>query len=537
MRGLVSAGDSYRAAPHVRRFGKADLGYAPKRTLRAWGLLPCLTLVGFAFATTLANGVNTAHASVVERFIPISQLPQRAGALAPREVANLRGHGSQTSSLVQSSARALSSGTPPLVHQSFQGIFDPSIVPPDTNGAAGPTRQVEIINLMVGIWSRSSPPVLLTQQTLEALTGSSGTALGDPRVVWDPQTSRFYYTVLDDTNSALLTGFSTTASPSSAADWCRYAMPQTNGIDMPHLGDSKDFILVGFYLFNNGPKVAWYTKPAAGTTCPASLASGMQAMPSAGGYPPVPAHEVDVQSTGYVLAAGNGTNLTMVKVTKSGSGSAIFSAPSSISVPPFTGAPPAPQQGSGQLIDVFDARLQEAVGAVDPSRAGKFALWTEHTVAGGAGSMIRWYEIDPSTNGLFESGTVRSPTLWMFSGAISPDRLVNGSVHKFGDSMVLSFNTSSSTTHIAIRVVSKIGSAPQSAPLLVKASTAPYLSYDCAAANSTCRWGDYSGAAPDPKASSTSRHGAVWAANEWNVTNPDPRGSTAWRTWIFTASP
>ena len=367
---MVSAGDSYRAAPHVRRFGKADLGYAPKRTLRAWRLLPCLTLVGFAFATTLANGVNTAHASVVERFIPISHLPQRAGALAPREVANLRGHGSQTSSLVQSSARALSSGTPPLVHQSFQGIFDPSIVPPDTNGAAGPTRQVEIINLMVGIWSRSSPPVLLTQQTLEALTGSSGTALGDPRVVWDPQTSRFYYTVLDDTNSALLTGFSTTASPSSAADWCRYAMPQTNGIDMPHLGDSKDFILVGFYLFHNGPEVAWYTKPAAGTTCPASLASGMQAMPSAGGYPPVPAHEVDVQSTGYVLAAGNGTNLTMVKVTKSGSGSAIFSAPSSISVPPLHGSAARPQQGSGQLIDVFDARLQEAVGAVDPPGQG-----------------------------------------------------------------------------------------------------------------------------------------------------------------------
>jgi hypothetical protein len=103
--------------------------------------------------------------------------------------------------------------------------------------------------------------------------------------------------------------------------------------------------------------------------------------------------------------------------------------------------------------------------------------------------------------------------------------------------MVLTFNTSSSTSHPAIWVVSKRGGRPQSTPLLVQQSQAPYLSYDCLSAGSVCRWGDYSGAAPDPTANPWARRGVVWGAGEWNVLNPNPSLATAWRTWIFSATP
>ncbi len=356
--------------------------------------------------------------------------------------------------------------------------------------------------------------------------------------MWDPQTGRFYYSVLDDTNKALLTGFSTTADPNSPADWCKYAIPTPNLIDQPHLGDSKYFILAGFFLYFTGPEVAWYDKPPAGPGCPATLTSGTQAVLPGGNWPPAPAHEIDSRATGYVLAAsGAGDALEVIRVTRGTSGAAVFSAPSSIAVAPFTNAPSAPQEGTSQLIVVGDPRLEGVIGAVDPSRGGKFALWTQHTVAGGAGSEIRWYEIDPSANSLLQAGTVASSSLWVYNGAISPDRLVNGSVRKFGDSMVLGFNTSSPATHIAIRAVSKIGNGAQSAPLLIQRSSYPYLSFDCQAAGSACHWGDYAGAEPDPAASPTATHGTVWAANEWNVANPNPTGGTAWRTWIFTASP
>ena len=78
--------------------------------------------------------------------------------------------------------------------------------------------------------------------------------------------------------------------------------------------------------------------------------------------------------------------------------------------------------------------------------------------------------------------------------------------------------------------MSQIDSAPQSAPVPVKGSTAAYLSADCAAAGSACRWGDYSGEAPDRTASPTGFHGVVWGANEWNVANPNSTTGMAWRT-------
>ena len=361
--------------------------------------------------------------------------------------------------------------------------------------------------------------------SLATLTGSSGFLI-DPRVTWDAQTGRFYYAVGDDTNEALLTGFSTTASPSSPSDWCRYAIPQVNLIDQPHLGDSQDFVLTGFFLFFGGPQVAWYAKPPPGPACPATLTSGMEPVPSAGGFPPAPAHEIDATPTGYVLSAqsqAGAGELPVVRVTRdSATGNAVFSAPASVPIPAFSAAPPAPQEDASQLIGVDDPRLGQVIGAVDPSRHDRFALWTDQTVAGGAGSAIHWFEVDPATDSLLQSGTVASPTLWAFDGAISPDRLVKGTTTRFGGSMVLTFDTSSSTSHPAIWITSKRGHAPQSTPLLVKQSLAPYLSFDCASAASVCRWGDYSGAAPDPTANPLAPHGVIWGDSEWNVANPNP---------------
>lgn len=152
----------------------------------------------------------------------------------------------------------------------------------------------------------------------------------------------------------------------------------------------------------------------------------------------------------------------------------------------------------------------------------RFALWTDQTVAGGAGSAIRWFEINPTTDSLFQSGTVASPTLWMFDGAISSDRLVNGPVTRFGDSMVLTLNSSSPTSEPAIWIVSKRGRAPQSTPLLVQQSQVPYLSFDCATAGSVCRWGDYSGAAPDPTANRLAPRGLVLGGRRVEREQPEP---------------
>jgi hypothetical protein len=104
--------------------------------------------------------------------------------------------------------------------------------------------------------------------------------------------------------------------------------------------------------------------------------------------------------------------------------------------------------------------------------------------------------------------------------------------------MVMGFNTSSAQSFSAIQMVSKLGANPQSAFVLVKQSPGKNVDFACrgGGTGSVCRWGDYSGATPDPAATLTGGTGRVWLSNEWNVAsvnNDDIDG----RTWNWSATP
>src|SRR2546423_8102737 len=55
----------------------------------------------------------------------------------------------------------------PTTGASWAGAFDPTVSPPDTNGAIGPTKYVEIINLQIAIYTRAG---VGSQTPLSALT-------------------------------------------------------------------------------------------------------------------------------------------------------------------------------------------------------------------------------------------------------------------------------------------------------------------------------------------------------------------------------
>ena len=84
----------------------------------------------------------------------------------------------------------------------------------------------------------------------------------------------------------------------------------------------------------------------------------------------------------------------------------------------------------------------------------------------------------------------------------------------------MGFSVSDSNTYPTVAMVSKIGTGPQSAFVLVHAS--PTFT-------SSSRWGDYSGATPDPGASLTATHGEVWLTDEFT--------SPANTTWNWEARP
>jgi len=193
----------------------------------------------------------------------------------------------------------------------------------------------------------------------------------------------------------------------------------------------------------------------------------------------------------------------------------------------------APQAGSTYLLDTLDGRFEAAVAAGDPGHAGKVAIWTAHSVFGGGGAEERWYEIDPNAASLLQSGTAGGPGLFVWNGAVSPDRANNGGSAAFGDSMAMSVSTSSASTDPAIQFLWKHGSDPQSALNTLVQSGGPNVDFSCAA-TTPCRWGDYSGASPDPAAGGSV--GRVWLGNQYNLAG-GTTSSTSWRTWLFAVTP
>jgi hypothetical protein len=444
----------------------------------------------------------------------------------------------------------------PTVGLSWNGQSQGGIAPPDPTGAIGPSSYIELINLRYGIYDRatqSAPgvPLLLDQGDLGQLTGFPVTELSDPQILWDSSSQRYYYLVLDVYRDTFAFGYSTGPSPTSSADFCRYIVDFGYGQsfslpDYPKLGVTRDFVLVGSNVFNlfgqySGSDVDWFIKPAA-AQCPGALGAGgvfrgLRNTDGAFTSTPVPAVNADPTSTGWVVGsvdvgAGSGSMLTVFSVTRNASGGAVISAPTAIPVSPYSVPPAAPQPGTTATIDTLDTRLKHAVAGVDPA-LGTMAIWTTHTVFGGAGAEERWYEIGvggPAAPALAQAGKASSASLYVFNGGISPDRANDGQTGAFGNNMVLGFNTSSPTDYPAVQMVSKQGASPQSGFALVRQSLGLNVDFSC---TPTCRWGDYSGATPDPLASAG---GQVWLSGEWNLAATDG-SATVWQTWNWSAKP
>jgi hypothetical protein len=449
------------------------------------------------------------------------------------------------------------------VTPSFNGTYQTGLTPPDTTGAIGNDRYLETVNTQYAIYSRSGS--LIKSGSLSSLTGIStglfGYSLSDPQMMFDVKTQRFYYVAvyydslfLSDNGIAI--GWSKTATPSSSADFCQYAISFGGELpDYPKLGDSSDFLLVGYNQFGNaattydGSEFLTLNKPPAGSTCAATTSFSVNTsgvLPNAA--TPVPANLVDDSAgggTGYVVANPDlstalGNSATTISLYPVTTGSVVngipvpsFGTATTVNVPSYSMPSSAPQQGSPYLLDTLDGRFEAAVAAVDPQHGGAVAVWTAHAVSGVVpGSQERWYELSPTGVNPLQSGSVGG-SLFAWNGAISPDR--NGTAASFGSNMAMSVSTSSTTAYPAIQFVTKTGANAQSSLKPLVQATGPSVDFSCSS-TTPCRWGDYSGASPDPNPGSTSTVGKVWLANQYNTASGSTSG-TSWRTWLFGVTP
>jgi hypothetical protein len=447
----------------------------------------------------------------------------------------------------------------PMVGTPYPGVSNEPTSPPSGTIAANKSEVFELANIGFEVLTTKGK---VKSGTVANLFDANGFFLSDPQVIWDASTNRFYVSMFENRGSSspdegLAWGFSKTAHPSSAKDFCTYFDPFNYGTtsfpDQESLGDTTHFLMIASDRYSTsdeaelGSDVAWISKPPAGPACPASTTfhTGIKALANPDGswaYRPTPTRQVDASPTGWITATtsyASANSLTVFQATET-TNSLTIGSPRLLSVPQYSAPQYAPQGGrtkAGQTPPPLQTRiyLTQVIEAYDP-RVGHLALWTAHTITGGAGSAVRWYEFNPVTLTLDQMGTISDPKLWLFNATISPDRVVNGKKSGFGNSAVLQYNTSSSTAFPAIRMVSILNGGTPSSPVLVKQSTGPDVDFSCfEPAASECRWGDYSGTVPNQGASLKAAHGEVWLVNEWNL--PDIDDSTpVWQTSIWNAS-
>jgi hypothetical protein len=542
-----------------------------------------LSLCFGATALILAIGASAANAARSAPSSPFTLVP--AGQVGPSHGASTLPHGwiplhAREYALAKAAANARAGvrggggrpnrggGAPTFtsysnVSPSFQGTYQTGGTPPDTTGAIGPDRYIETVNTQYAIYSRAGG--LINSGPLSSLTGIAGGLFGynlsDPQMMWDAKTQRFYYSAvyydIFFSSTGLAVGWSKTATPASSADFCQYAISTGSDLaDYPKLGDSSDFLLFGFNKFVSmastyaDSEFLTLNKPAAGAACAPTSAfklygsGALHNADSSLAATPVPANLVDDSNgAGYVVAnadlstRSSANFISLYTVTTAGNDASgipipTISGPTNVTVPAYSLPASAPQKGSSYLLDTLDGRFEAAVGAVDPGHGG-IAVWTAHAVFGGPGSQERWYEIGPAGSLVQPVGTVGSSSLFAWNGAVSPDRASNGTTGNFGGSMAMSVSTSSTTAYPAIQLVWKKAGSSQSALSNLVQATGPSIDFSCSA-TAPCRWGDYSGASPDPAATGTV--GKVWLGNQYNV-GGGSTSSTSWRTWLFGVSP
>lgn len=439
----------------------------------------------------------------------------------------------------------------PTLGLSKQGFNDTCCAPSDSTSAVGTTTFLELVNDDIAIYSKTNLTTPLAVDSLSALDQTDFGNTFDPQILWDPTSRRFYYASDDRENDSsdnrIAFGFSKTSTPSDAvASWCHYSIPYGSEFpDYPKLGDTKDFLLFGANVFNGGTgsfirtDVTAVGKPPNGTitTCPSPSSfkfgqdTGLKNQDGTVAWTPVPANQIDSSSTGYIVASASRTPANYLSVftvkRNATTGDPVFGSAKQLTVPSYSTPPDIPQPGTSVKLDSSDTRLTQAVSAIDPTRGtGKsVALWTQHTVAGGAGAEVRWYEINPkpAPPKLFQSGKATDSSLYAFNGSISPDRVANGSTKAFGANMVIGFNTGSAAQIAHFRVASKIGSAAQSPWVDVANSGAGgVVTQNCTAG--VCRWGDYAAATPDPSASPGGAAGKVWLTSQLMFGHPSSTG-------------
>ncbi len=412
----------------------------------------------------------------------------------------------------------------PSLETSFEAInFDDGNgqTPPDPEMAAGPNHVIAVVNSMLEVFDTTGSTLygpIATDTFFSGVAGCSNTF--DPNTLYDEKEDRFFVGIDSYSSPGTDNGycFAVSATGDPTGTWYRYSFDATANagdfFDYPQAGIGDEAIFMSGNVYGGSyhsdvwaiKKSDVYNNLAATIvrrTVNGSLSRPMNAHGYAQGTWPS-------GNTHYLLVDYfNGTTVAVQEWTDP-FGANIFTSLGTVdlnSASGVTGGWPidTPQMGSNNDIQGNDYRIQDA-----EYRNGH--LWLAHTIACNPGlgtvNCVRWAEIDPI------SGSMGYPSV-VQSGVFASDGeyrvFANLAVNHCND-VTLGFTKSSASMFPAVFYTGRLGSDSNGtvqAEAQLKGGEVAHSSYD----DPPYRWGDYSGATPDPNGVDT------WYLGEYTRNN------------------
>lgn len=424
--------------------------------------------------------------------------------------------------------------------QDNRNLFGFAFVPPDTNGAVGATQFVQMVNVTLAVYDKSTGGLQFGPVAIHTLWSGFGglcefggnTPLfadgGDPVVLYDHLANRWLVTQLqfDSTFTHTAQCLAVSTSSDATGAYNRYEFDYgVNFPDYPKFGVWPDAYYNTINVFPGnklaGAQACAFDRNAMLAGAPASSIC-FQQPPTVSSLLPSDLDGSTLPPAGspnnFVgLADSTHLNFFRFHVDFSNPANSTFSGPTLIPVAPFNeicaranttsciAEPP-----SGEKVDALADRVMFRLAY--RNFGDHESLVVNHTIEGGALGGVRWYEIrNPSAPFIFQQATLVDPNLNYWLGSIAMD--------KTGD-IALGFSVSSHGFLPSIYVAGRAPGDParaMSGPLVLINGSGLQKN------NSFNRWGDYSSMSIDPADDCT-----FWYTNEYYATT----GIINWATRV-----
>lgn len=421
-------------------------------------------------------------------------------------------------------------------------VSESGFVPPDSNGAVGPTQVIVSANGRIKLFDKSG-----TLQGLDTTDGTffasvaGGAGVSDPHVRYDRLSGRWFITDITTTApNRILIAVSSGSTITNASSFSFFQFQHdlvgttpnadTGGFaDYDTLGVDANALYIGVNEFTGATSSSSFIGTSGYVVKKSDLLANTLTVTAFRQLSPATGAGVDTPqgvdnddpsaAEGYFIGVDHASfGLLQLRRVSNPGGTPAISGNLSVTVPATSTPRAQVAQGSTRALDGLDDRLFAAMIKKNVLN-GVSSLWTAHAVrvnssgvASGSGdrNAARWYQLDnlTTTPTLTQSGTVFDTSLSSPLGYWIPSVAASGQGH-----MTLASSYAGAAAFAGIYIAGRL-SSDTLGTTQAGSSIAGVGAYNLQS-STTQRWGDYSQVVVDPTDNQT-----MWTFQEYtNATN------------------